>query len=98
MKDPLTIKLAQVMLDLHDKDSKTFLEILVTGSVHRSIMISIYRLLTNEGALKHLEDLETDAKKKLWDRCHKMIAGRLEKEKCIEFTKAIYTLDLISQQ
>lgn len=98
MSSSLAIQLAGVMIKLHDENSKVFKEILVTGTVHRSIMLSIYGLLTRDGSLVEIESLSKEEKEILWKRCHEIIDGRLSKEHCIEMVKAIHTLDLISQQ
>jgi hypothetical protein len=98
MNNPLTIKLADVMMQLYEGDNKTFNDLLVTGTVHRSIMLNIYGLLIKDGTIIKIEDLIPDEKEKLWVKCKEIIDGRLSKEHCVEVTKAIYTLDIISQQ
>lgn len=117
MSSSLTIQLAGVMLSLYrgedykgdsfgKKPDDTFIELLVTGSVYRSVMNQIYNFILQdqrflpreEWQLIPLEELDKKKKDDLWERCKKIIAGRLNAEKCIEFCKAIHTLDLISKQ
>jgi hypothetical protein len=94
----ITIQLAVVMIKLFDESPKVFHEVLVTGSVHRSIMLSIYRLLIRDNAITPIETLNAENKKILWERVHGIIDGRLAKEECIEMVKAIHALDIISAQ
>ena len=94
----VTISLARVMIELFEKMPKTFNEVLVTGTVHRSIMLSIYRLLVKEGTLLPIEEITPEQKNEIWNRAKTIIAGRMNKEQCIEVIKSIHAMELISKQ
>jgi len=98
MNNPLTIQLAGVMIKLYESNKKIFNEILVVGSVHRSIMLNIYGLLVKENAITKIEMLSELEKEMLWLRCKEIIAGRLSKEHCMDLARSIHALDLITQQ
>lgn len=83
---------------LNEISKPTFLQTLVTGDMHRSICNTIYELITKDGSVPSIEALSKEDKTKWWDDAKKLADGRLNNTKCIELSKALYTLDLLSQQ
>lgn len=76
----------------------TFMQTLVTGDMHRSIVNTIYSLITRDGSVPSIENLTKEEKTKWWEDAKKLADGRINNDKCIELSKALYTLDLLSQQ
>lgn len=74
MQSSITIQLAVVMKGLYDRNTKAFNEILVTGTVHRQMMVSTYGLLVKDGVLTEVEKLNEKEKSVLWERCKELIA------------------------
>jgi hypothetical protein len=80
------------------ESNKTFLQTLVTGDMHRSICLTVYGLITRDGSAPPIENIPKEEKTKWWEDAKKLADGRLSNDKCIELSKALYTLDLLSQQ
>lgn len=83
---------------LNEGSKPSFLQILVTGDMHRSVCNTIYELITKDGSVPALEKLTKEEKTKWWEEAKKLADGRMSNVKCIELSKALYTLDLLSQQ
>jgi hypothetical protein len=82
------------------KESKSALEeTLVTGEIHRNISMEIYKLIVKDKTnnVPQFEELEIQAKLKIWDRAKALANGRLDKETCVQLAKSIYILDIISE-
>ena len=92
----VNIKLAALMVELHNWMPETFKEILVTGTCERKIMLNLYDILVIEKEVKPLEALEPDKQQEIWDNAYKLIKGRLSKNGCIAVMKALYTIKALS--
>ena len=88
----VNIKLAALMVELHNWAPETFEEMIVTGKVHRKIMLNLYQILTAEGEIIPVEVLKATERQKIWMEAYDLIKGRLSKTGCIEVTKCLYTL------
>ena len=93
----VNIKLAALMVELHNWMPETFKEILVTGTCQRKIMLNLYHILTLEGEIMPIEVLQAADKQKIWMEAYDLIKGRLSKNACIDVTKCLYTLKAISK-
>jgi hypothetical protein len=98
--NPIAIDLGIFIKNIYTnpETNKTLLETLVTGEIHRNICTTIYKLITKDGSVDPIEKIDVEAKKKWWEEAKKLANGRMDNEKCIELSKALYTLDLLSQQ
>lgn len=100
LTDPIAISLGIFIKNIYSNpiSQPTLLQTLVTGDMHRSVCITIYNLITKDGSVPPMEKLDHDSKKKWWEDAKKLADGRINNDKCIELSKALYTLDLLSQQ
>ena len=100
LQNPIAIDLGIYIKNiyLNPVSQPTLLQTLVTGDMHRSICNTIYQLITKDGSVLPIELLDKESKLKWWEGAKKLADGRLDNEKCIELSKALYTLDLLSQQ
>lgn len=98
--NPIAIDLGIFIKKIYEnpESNKTFLQILVTGDMHRSVCTTIYELITKDGSVPAIEKLTKEEKTKWWEDAKKLADGRMSNTKCIELSKALYTLDLLSQQ
>lgn len=87
----LAIKQAELFTENNIAYSST----LVTGESTRYIMNSAYRGLVNGNHLVPLELLPKDEKENVWETAKEISAGRLNKAKTIELSKALYCLEYI---
>jgi hypothetical protein len=92
----VNIKLAALMVELHNWMPETFKEILVTGNCERKIMLNLYQILTLEGEIIPIEVLQAPDRQKIWMEAYGLIKGRLSKNGCIEVSKALYTIKALS--
>lgn len=99
MNNPIAVQLAGVMMNLRDSNEKTFNDILVTGVMHRGVMIGIYNLLLKDGSITPIEKMTEEDKALLKDKTKKLLDGRLVDPKVLmDLYRAIHTMDLISKQ
>jgi hypothetical protein len=96
----------QIMLDfgrkqaeLFEKDNIAYTEALLRLTGSRKMMVWLYDILKNYKYLVPIEDLEKEAKEKMWLTVKDICNGRLEdKEKAIQMCKAFYALEYFLNQ
>lgn len=94
--NPIAIDLGNFMQEIWEKNKSVLKETLVTGTVHRSICMTIYKLVTKDKSVVEFENLDHETKIKIWDEAKRVADGRLDKPTCIELAKSFYILDLLS--
>lgn len=79
------------------EDNKEVLkETLVTGSMHRGISMTIYKIVTQSKEIPEFEYMDQVEKLKIWEEARRVANGRIDKATCVEVAKAFYILDLLS--
>lgn len=88
----IILSLAEQQKELFTKKDSVWFECLITGTAIRKIMTDAYKFLVKSNRLEAIEKLGSEDKTMLWEKSKEIIAGRLEKERCIEVAKSIYAL------
>lgn len=95
MTDPtenMWIKLGCLQMDIFEKDSITYFDMLVTSLNQRVIMYMCYFVSVRMKLVVPLEDLPETEKRELWDRAKELAADRLDNEQTIRLSKCLYTI------
>jgi hypothetical protein len=87
----LAIKQAELFVE----NNIAYTTCLVTGDSPRYIMNHAYCCLVNSNHLMALELLPKDEKENVWETAKEIAAGRLNKAKTVELSKALYCLEYI---
>lgn len=89
------LEIGKAQVELFYQNNLDYINSLVTCDSIRGLMNSIYNFLTDTKKIEKIETLELEYRQSLWDQTKEYAAGRLDKKKAIELSKALYTLEYL---
>jgi hypothetical protein len=82
---------------LFENNNQVYIDCLVKFESPRHILTLAYSALVASKQIKSIESLPIEEKNKLWALTKEFAAGKLEKNKTLELSKALYTLEFYLQ-
>lgn len=82
---------------LFENNNQVYIDCLVKFDSPRHILTLAYSALVASKQIKPIESLPIEEKNQLWGLTKEFAAGKMEKDKTLELSKALYTLEFYLQ-
>ena len=79
------------------ENPEVYINCLVKFGSQRSVLMTVYGVLVQEGRLPRIEDLPEEKKRYWWTEARRDAGGLLPKDKLTLFAKCLYCLDYLIQ-
>ena len=79
------------------ENPEAYIRALVNYGSQRSVLMTVYNALVQDGRLRRIEDLPEEKKREWWEQAKTDAAGRLPADKLKVLVRCLYVLDWLLQ-
>jgi hypothetical protein len=79
------------------ENPEAYIRTLVNYGSQRSVLMTVYNALVQDGRLPRIEDLPEQTKREWWEQAKTDAAGRLPADKLKVLARCLYVLDFLLQ-